>query len=123
MSVGTVIVSAGLLGLSQVGDVATYFVAWAVIVASALALLLVPLGLVMGWRRRTGRSRVRQAKSVLRRSLKDAEQELNRGIDVLDHSHDRQRDAPGGPREQEQRYQQWDQERERERDPRYEWMR
>jgi len=31
MSVGTVIVSAGLLGLSQVHDVATYFVAWAVI--------------------------------------------------------------------------------------------
>ena len=31
MSAGTVIVSAGLLGLSQVHDVATYFVAWAVI--------------------------------------------------------------------------------------------
>ncbi len=31
MSVGTVVVSAGLLGLSQVRDVATYFVAWAVI--------------------------------------------------------------------------------------------
>lgn len=31
MSVGTVVVSAGLLGLSQVRDVATYFVAWAVV--------------------------------------------------------------------------------------------
>jgi MFS family permease len=31
MSVGTVIVSAGLLGLSQVRDVATYFAAWAAI--------------------------------------------------------------------------------------------
>jgi MFS family permease len=31
MSIGTIIVSAGLLGLSQVRDVATYFVAWAVL--------------------------------------------------------------------------------------------
>lgn len=31
MSIGTLIVSAGLLGLSQVGQVATYFIAWAVI--------------------------------------------------------------------------------------------
>ena len=31
MSIGTLIVSAGLLGLSQVGDVAAYFVAWAAI--------------------------------------------------------------------------------------------
>lgn len=31
MSVGTVIVSAGLLGLSQVHDVASYFIAWAAI--------------------------------------------------------------------------------------------
>ncbi len=31
MSVGTVIVSAGLLGLSQVRDAASYFVAWAII--------------------------------------------------------------------------------------------
>ena len=31
MSVGTVIVSAGLFGLSRVGDITTYFVAWAVI--------------------------------------------------------------------------------------------
>jgi hypothetical protein len=46
---------------------------WAVISMSGLALLLVPFGLIMGWLRRTGRAGLREAKSALRRSLKDAE--------------------------------------------------
>jgi hypothetical protein len=47
---------------------------WGVIAAAGLALLFVPFGMLMGWLRRTGRSRASQAKSELRKSLKDAEQ-------------------------------------------------
>ena len=46
---------------------------WTVIALAGVALLLVPLGLIMGWLRRTGRTRIRHAKSALRKSLKDAE--------------------------------------------------
>ena len=46
---------------------------WTVIALAGLALLLVPLGLMMGWLRRTGRTDIRHAKSALRKSLQDAE--------------------------------------------------